>query len=84
MGTTAKRKGGVSLYNSAFAMSKPESQHRMLRLIGSIESLWFEWVDRQHLKIILEGIKMTNAKTFTLPYDTSRSSQVYGAFASGK
>ena len=84
VGTTAKQSGGVSLYNAAFANSKPESQQRMLKLIKSIEFLWFEWVERRHLKIILDGIEMTDAKTFTLPYDTSRSSQVYGAFASGK
>lgn len=84
VGTTAKRSGGVSLYNTAFAKSKPESQDRMLKLFKSIEFLWFEWVDRRHLKIILDGIEMTDAKTFTLPYDTSRRSQVYGAFASGK
>jgi hypothetical protein len=84
VGTTAKRSGGVSLYNTAFANSKLESQDRMLKLFKSIEFLWFEWVDRRHLKIILDGIEMTDAKTFTLPYDTSRRSQVYGAFASGK
>jgi len=65
-------------------MADVKSQRRMLRLFRNIENSWQEWIDRKHLKIVQDGIKMTNATTFTLPYDSSKKTKVYGAFAAGK